>query len=761
MNIEQNLKYICLDIINQIENYEELKTIGSFTKEVEIFRERLNDDEIRIAVVGAFSSGKSTFINALIGKDILKHASIETTAVITRIINVNEDSSRCQTGEVIYRDGRRKELDNLNSLKEYTSTFSSMYDVVKQIKYVNIYIPLLNTKKNIIIIDTPGLNGIAKGHREQTIELVKEAHFCIYLLQRRGLSDVDVDFLNYIKKYQNNFIIIQNFIDEFYRMEGENVTDKVEEQKKILKEKVFVNGNEENNFKYCVCGVSAWQELVSVDENIKRYADDSVQEITSAQRREYHKKSGFDEYRKTLNEIFNNETIEKIQYGSTAWAIYQWIKELKILIDVKGKNIRDLYNLSKEKDFCNKLDKLSDKIKKYEFRQQQHLKNFVSNECNDIYKKEKKSLCSKIEKLKDEIFFKIDEQNELDILESYGVEQLPDELDNKIIELYKDLRNECENRIINLHQFIKMRIEEYSGISDSKDVCFEKVNIDLVKDNQERYKPFQNKIRSFKDDRDNMYREQEEELKIYNNIQKDITITKEGIKFLEKECEENKICLLKHIKKLGDEPAIEYRKEEVEVEKGGILGFLGLKKKETYTVEDTSKRDDWRTKKRKIENDYTKKIDELNRQKSAKERRLARLKNDKVNSKEKLFKIEQDIDVLDKNIEIEKERIEIERKHAKRELLQINKKRIQYKVQEYLLDNVQNIIDDEIEEIMKQIESNLKHQAQHLLKEAIENRLKTIENAKNINQPWENKISNIELVQEKLDKFIEKLEVYI
>ena len=68
MNIEQNLKHICLGIINKIEDNEELKTIEGFTKEAEVFRERLNDDEIRIAVVGEFSSGKSTFINALLVK---------------------------------------------------------------------------------------------------------------------------------------------------------------------------------------------------------------------------------------------------------------------------------------------------------------------------------------------------------------------------------------------------------------------------------------------------------------------------------------------------------------------------------------------------------------------------------------------------------------------------------------------------------------------------------------------------------------------
>lgn len=35
--------------------------------------ERLKTNTFRLAVVGEFSSGKSTFLNAIIGKDILKH----------------------------------------------------------------------------------------------------------------------------------------------------------------------------------------------------------------------------------------------------------------------------------------------------------------------------------------------------------------------------------------------------------------------------------------------------------------------------------------------------------------------------------------------------------------------------------------------------------------------------------------------------------------------------------------------------------------
>ena len=40
-------------------------------------------------IIGANGAGKSTFLNALMGKDLLKHGAKETTATVTEIHNQN------------------------------------------------------------------------------------------------------------------------------------------------------------------------------------------------------------------------------------------------------------------------------------------------------------------------------------------------------------------------------------------------------------------------------------------------------------------------------------------------------------------------------------------------------------------------------------------------------------------------------------------------------------------------------------------------
>lgn len=761
MNIEQNLKYICLDIINQIENYEELKTIGSFTKEVEIFRERLNDDEIRIAVVGEFSAGKSTFINALIGKDILKHATTETTAVITRIVNVDKKSSLCYTGKVIFKDKTKKVLKDLNSIKEYTSTFSSTCDVIKEINAVEIYVPLLNTKQNVVIIDTPGLNGIADGHREQTVELIKNAHFCTYLLQRRGISDSDRDFLNYIKQYQNNFIVVQNFIDTFNEAEGESVQKKIKEQTEILRNKVF---NDDKNIKYYVLGLSSWQGLVSVDKDIKRYTDNSSHEITDEERRYYYSKSRFEEYKRKIKEIFNSQDIEEIQYGGTAWAIYRWLETLSKLINTKKESLEELYNLSQEKDLQKKLGELIDKIKENMPRQRQKVENFVVSECYDICKKETNNIQKKLEVVRDDIIRIVNRENNIDILEQYN-KMLPQRLEQEIKCIQTEINEEYVLNITNLYQLITMRIEEYSGKVNAR-ISFEQFkNRWLENDDKQKVMLYQNKINKFEDERKIRREDRDRAWENYNKILEELRRAKIELEIINTDRKDSENIKNKRLRALGEEPKVEYKTEEKKVKRGGILGFFGLKKTETYEVKDTSKRDAWRDRKNKIENTYNKIISDLEGRKAAQERRLKRLQDSSQVSKDKIKRIEEDIQLLTNNIRSQKILIEQEKKYAKEEFLRKNKNEIIRGVQGYIFEqdgNVKDLMIGNMKKRIDRISEQLKLQAVRLFEEAVENKLKIITEAKQADyNKWQKQIDDKISIQKILNKCMRQLEVYI
>ena len=127
-----------LSILEELEKEESLQSVRGFAADLERLKERMQDDVFRIAVVGEFSSGKSTFINALLGKDVLSHASKETTAVLTQVVNVPQDDPRIGKGLVRCKDGTEQEI-RMDELREYTTTVSERHAVAQEIASVDIY----------------------------------------------------------------------------------------------------------------------------------------------------------------------------------------------------------------------------------------------------------------------------------------------------------------------------------------------------------------------------------------------------------------------------------------------------------------------------------------------------------------------------------------------------------------------------------------------------------------------------------------------
>lgn len=123
------------EIINVLEKVKKVDFVAlnkSLQATLDNMLERLKTNTFRLAVVGEFSSGKSTFLNAIIGKDILKHGVQETTATITEIQNLSE----AENFDVYYVNGTTEKEIPIDKLIEYTSTSSKLHNVAQDIKKV-------------------------------------------------------------------------------------------------------------------------------------------------------------------------------------------------------------------------------------------------------------------------------------------------------------------------------------------------------------------------------------------------------------------------------------------------------------------------------------------------------------------------------------------------------------------------------------------------------------------------------------------------
>ena len=142
---------------------------------------RLANEQFKLLVVGEFSRGKSTFINALLKaeEEILPTDILEATAVITEVKYGSEPTAIIHYKPDFIRDGNTAEEIDLRKLKELvTFQDGSGDEKEKQIhdspfEKLELFWPLELCENGVELIDSPGLNASDVGTQITTKYLNK------------------------------------------------------------------------------------------------------------------------------------------------------------------------------------------------------------------------------------------------------------------------------------------------------------------------------------------------------------------------------------------------------------------------------------------------------------------------------------------------------------------------------------------------------------------------------------------------------------
>ena len=169
INIDEHIKFIS----NLINKYSWKKDDHEILmRHLSAINNKQKDKCINLSVVGEFSSGKSSFINALLGEELLVSSAIQGTTVVNTIIGYSEKIFI----NVFYKSNRLQhtEPNNRNELKRLLSDITTNSENAKNISWVVVGIPSVVLKNNIRIIDTPGTNSVESWHEDVTKRAINE-----------------------------------------------------------------------------------------------------------------------------------------------------------------------------------------------------------------------------------------------------------------------------------------------------------------------------------------------------------------------------------------------------------------------------------------------------------------------------------------------------------------------------------------------------------------------------------------------------------
>ncbi|XP_078445105.1 FZO-like protein [Wolffia australiana] len=180
---EQEIKLIEAERTLLLEAIEIIREAAPLMDEVSLLEDALSrlDEPFMMVIVGEFNSGKSTIINALLGRRYLREGVIPTTNEITLLR---------------YSETEKMEKCEFNPDGQFICFLPA---------------PIL---KEMNLVDTPGTNVILQRQQRLTEEFVPRADLVVFALSSdRPLTESEVSFLRYIQQWKKKVLFVLNKAD--------------------------------------------------------------------------------------------------------------------------------------------------------------------------------------------------------------------------------------------------------------------------------------------------------------------------------------------------------------------------------------------------------------------------------------------------------------------------------------------------------------------------------------------------------------------
>lgn len=231
--VTDNIVKIFYDLRNSgIEDFKDPKLVKAF--------DNINNSVFPINVIATMSSGKSTLINALLGKKLMPSKNEACTATITEILDNDED-----TFCAIVHD---EDENPIKEIQELTYDIMCELNADEQVHRISAEgnIPFLDARSTaLMLVDTPGPNNSQnQAHKNTTYRAINSDanNLIIYVLNGTQLStNDDASLLSYVaeqmkkggKQVRDRFLFVVNKMDEF-DPENENIESAINSAKRYL-----------------------------------------------------------------------------------------------------------------------------------------------------------------------------------------------------------------------------------------------------------------------------------------------------------------------------------------------------------------------------------------------------------------------------------------------------------------------------------------------------------------------------------------------
>jgi len=169
---------------------------------------RLRADAFNLAVVGQFKRGKTTLINALLGRDILPAAVVPLTSVVTIVEHGPQEKV-----SVHFLDGSSRGIKT-SELPDYVTERGNPSNRLG-VAVAVIQLPSEFLSSGLRIIDTPGVGSVHVHNTETAYAFIPHVDGAIFLVTADPpVSEAELRFLEHLHQEVQRVFFVQNKVDQ-------------------------------------------------------------------------------------------------------------------------------------------------------------------------------------------------------------------------------------------------------------------------------------------------------------------------------------------------------------------------------------------------------------------------------------------------------------------------------------------------------------------------------------------------------------------
>jgi GTP-binding protein EngB required for normal cell division len=203
---------------------------------------RLECERLQLAVLGQFKRGKSTFINALLGDNVLPTGVIPLTAVATFIAWRREPLVvvRFKSGARTEEFAVRTADDVRNVLFRFVAEEGNPENRLG-VERVDLFYPAGILADGTVLIDTPGVGSTLRHNTEAALQVLPECDAAFFVVSADPpITEVELEYLRRLKSKTARVFFILNKADYLRPDEKRSVTEFIQ---KVLTEKSLIDAD--------------------------------------------------------------------------------------------------------------------------------------------------------------------------------------------------------------------------------------------------------------------------------------------------------------------------------------------------------------------------------------------------------------------------------------------------------------------------------------------------------------------------------------